>query len=384
MKPLSIHLVSFQWPVPADYGGVIDVFHKIRALRQAGAEVTLHSYAYRDRKNPDISLSPADHTFIYDRDTSPLRLLSSDPYIVRSRRSNILLERLAQLPPGTPVIFEGLHTCSFLSHPLLADKFKIVRAHNVEHDYYSQLARNASGLRRLYLDSEARKLARYVDVLGRADLILAISPDDCNWYKSRFPSVPVVHIPCFYNDENLHKPLPEPLSPSVKPYLLYHGNLGVEENKAAVEYILSRLRPLLPADLPIVFAGRYAPASLSRKIAAAGATHFSAPSPAEMQSLIADAAVTLLITNQNTGIKLKLLDTLASARGHILATTQMAADPALNPLLSIADSPSEQAQAIREMLLSPPSLNRLAERRERLSASYDTSIRAREIISHIK
>ena len=46
------------------------------------------------------------------------------PYLVGSRRSDRLLERLAADPH--PILFEGLHTCADLGHPSLKDKRKFV------------------------------------------------------------------------------------------------------------------------------------------------------------------------------------------------------------------------------------------------------------------
>ena len=39
----SIHVVSFDIPYPADYGGVIDVYFKLKALAQLGIKIHLDS-----------------------------------------------------------------------------------------------------------------------------------------------------------------------------------------------------------------------------------------------------------------------------------------------------------------------------------------------------
>lgn len=41
-----LHLVSFDIPYPTNYGGVIDVFFKIKELYKAGIKVHLHSFEY--------------------------------------------------------------------------------------------------------------------------------------------------------------------------------------------------------------------------------------------------------------------------------------------------------------------------------------------------
>ena len=41
-----LNIVSFNVPWPANYGGVIDVFYKIKALHDIGVKVILHCFEY--------------------------------------------------------------------------------------------------------------------------------------------------------------------------------------------------------------------------------------------------------------------------------------------------------------------------------------------------
>ena len=51
MSDRHLHIVSFDVPYPANYGGVIDVFYKIRELHRSGIRLHLHiiEYPVRDR-----------------------------------------------------------------------------------------------------------------------------------------------------------------------------------------------------------------------------------------------------------------------------------------------------------------------------------------------
>ena len=82
-----IHVVSFDIPFPADYGGVMDIFYKIRALSEAGLAITLHCFQYRDRQ-PQAELEKyCTHVYYYRRAETPLSILNAQPYITRSRAS---------------------------------------------------------------------------------------------------------------------------------------------------------------------------------------------------------------------------------------------------------------------------------------------------------
>ena len=138
-----LHIVSFNVPYPPDYGGIIDIFHKIRSLKNAGINVILHAFTYE--RPPAIELERYCHKiFYYPRKTGWQSQLKLKPYIIHSRRSHELLKNLAS--DSWPVLFEGLHTTTYLDHPLLHDKFRIVRTHNIEHQYYMQLAKSSSSL----------------------------------------------------------------------------------------------------------------------------------------------------------------------------------------------------------------------------------------------
>ena len=41
-----LHVVSLQVPFPPDYGGVIDIYYKLKALKNMGYETWLHTFQY--------------------------------------------------------------------------------------------------------------------------------------------------------------------------------------------------------------------------------------------------------------------------------------------------------------------------------------------------
>ena len=127
---MRLHVVSFQVPYPPRYGGLIDVYYKLKALKQSGVRLTLHTYIYGDATRQDESLRQvADEVYYYPRHTGWQAASGRLPYIVQSRRSPLLLEHL--LADDAPILFEGLHTCYFLTHPRLAGRELWVRTHNV-------------------------------------------------------------------------------------------------------------------------------------------------------------------------------------------------------------------------------------------------------------
>ena len=229
------HVVSLQVPFPPDYGGVIDIYYKLKALKKMGYETWLHTFQY-DRSRAEQLNEVAARVSYYPRHRSVIRQLSHIPYIVSSRHCSKLLDDL--LSDNAPILFEGLHCCAFLSDKRLKDRIKLVRTHNIEHEYYKELSRKTSGWKKLYYELEAVKLAKYEKILLHADAILAISESDRCYFSSRYPQIPVSLLPAFHAYAEV-----APAGPKEN-YILYHGNLSVEENIEAAEYLLRQVAPL--------------------------------------------------------------------------------------------------------------------------------------------
>jgi hypothetical protein len=138
-----LHIISFDVPYPADYGGVVDVFFKIKSLASSGVKIILHCYEY-GRGRPKELEKYCSEIFYYSRKLNVYGLAKGYPYIVSSRNQSKLLKRLVQ--DDYPILFEGLHSCFFLSHPQLQSRNKTVRTHNVEHNYYYALGNSVDSL----------------------------------------------------------------------------------------------------------------------------------------------------------------------------------------------------------------------------------------------
>ena len=46
MPDKHLHIISFDIPYPPNYGGVIDVYYKIRTLHKLGIKIHLHCFEY--------------------------------------------------------------------------------------------------------------------------------------------------------------------------------------------------------------------------------------------------------------------------------------------------------------------------------------------------
>ncbi len=168
-------------PLPANYGGVIDVFYKIKILSELGVGITLHCFQNGRSKAEELE-GLCDKVYYYKRDTNFLKQLSGLPYIVNSRSEERLLDNL--LVDDAPILMEGLHATFLLPHYKLTDRVKLVRMHNIEWKYYKNLANiSVNPFKKIYFYLESYKLKRYEHILKYVSGVLAISPADYEYLE---------------------------------------------------------------------------------------------------------------------------------------------------------------------------------------------------------
>ena len=366
-----MNIVSFDIPFPPNYGGVIDVFYKIKAFHQLGQKVTLHCFQYNQRKPDKTLLQYCDKVHYYPRDKSIRSLSLKTPFIVKSRKHNQLLQNLQQ--DNNPILFEGLHSCYYLSHPLLKERFKMVRAHNVEAEYYSILANNETNLlKRGYYFTESFLLRQYEKNLMHSDLIMAISPNDHQYFSKKFKKT--YYLPVFHNQESIT------IQEGKGTYALYHGNLSVNENITAAMFLLEKIIP--STSIAWMMAGKNPPPLLQQRCKEKNVQLIPNSSHEQMQQLLQNAHVNVLPTFQPTGIKLKLLNALHSGR-YCIANDFMVQNTGLAPLCLIANNPEAFIQHLHNIQDQSFTQPMIETRKRLLKEKFDNIENARKLLEFV-
>lgn len=355
----AINIVSFDVPYPANYGGVIDVFYKIKQLHQNGIKIHLHCFEYGRAHAKELE-ALCEKVYYYKRKTGIMNIFSLLPYNVKSRQSEELAQNL--LNNNYPILFEVLHTCYLMSDERFKDRFKIYRHSNIEHDYYYHLAQSEKkAFKKVYLKEEARKLKNFEKVVEHANLILAVNEDDTSYFKKNYPKVPCEFLPSFHPNDTVS-------SLSGKgDYILYNGNLSVSENYAAVLWLLENVFNKI--NSPIIIAGLNPPAFLYDKIKKLKQVQLIAnPSEAQMNKLIEEAHIHVLYTEQATGLKLKLVNVLFKGR-FVVCNDKMLQGTGINSnsTLAIGNTPSEMIKAIESLMGMDYNATFMEERKKQVS-----------------
>lgn len=346
-KKKSLHILAFNIPFPANYGGVIDVFYKLIALHKIGINIHLHCFEY-GRKHAHILEKYCTSIHYYKRTSGIKHFFSPIPYFVETRASNVLLSRLIEHP--FPILSEGIHCIKTILAPELKHRKKYLRAHNIERDYYFQLFKNESHfLNKIYFFSEYLKLIKFEQKAKLFDGIFSISKSDHVFYSKWSRSY---HIRAFHSNQKIQSKI------GLGKYALYHGNLSVNENIKAALFLIKTVFNTL--SLPLIIAGKNPNSKILN--AAKPHSHISVienPIDNQMNDLISEAQMVLLPTNQPTGIKLKLIESLYRGR-YCVVNQQMIGHTELNSFCHIANSPKEWINTIdhlKERTFSQADLN---------------------------
>jgi hypothetical protein len=369
LEAKHLHIVAFDVPYPANYGGVIDIYYKIKALHSKGIKVHLHCFEYGRAEALSLE-SICEKVYYYKRKMNKKYLFDAIPFVIISRSSEQLIKNL--LRDKHPILFEGLH-CSFhLNDTRLTDRIKIVRTHNIEHEYYRNLEKVEKSLfKKIYFGMEAKKLERFEKVLNKANHIVAISAADTKVLSERYKNVH--HITAFHPNENVT------IKNGKGDFCLYHGNLEVGENNKAALYLVNEVFSKIKT--PLIIAGRKPSAELINTVAQHPHISLKANiNTQEIDDLIKNAQINVLPTFQATGIKLKLLAALFSGK-HCIVNAEMVNNTGLESLCSIQNTPEDFSKEIIRLFEIPFDMEEKSKREKILLEEFSNSKNVEKLIA---
>ena len=353
MKTNTLHIVALNIPYPANYGGAIDIFYKIKVLSELGVKIHLHCFEY-GRKHAEQLNTLCETVHYYPRNMHWKNLFSKTPFIVKTRNSKQLLENLISI--DAPILYEGLHCCYYLNNTQLKERKQFVRAHNIESDYYKLLAKSETKIAtKLYLITEYLKIKSFEKRLFNADAVLAISDKDHDQLSKTSNS----HlIRAFHPDSTILS------KTGIGEYAIYHGNLAVAENENAALFLSLKVFKYLNYDLVITGSN---PSNKLRKevLKHSNIRLVENPEDSVLEKMMKDAHVHVLQTEQDTGIKLKLLKSLYLGR-HCVVNNKMVFKTGLEKTCVIVESPKQWIRQIKELQSIPFTDDDIIQREELL------------------
>ncbi|MBC7829168.1 MAG: glycosyltransferase [Chitinophagaceae bacterium] len=368
-----LHIICLDIPYPVDYGGVFDLFYKIKALHEKGIKIHLHCFEYGRSRQAELSRYCIDVQY-YKRKTGIKGFSATLPYIISSRKSTALLQNLSK--NDYPILIEGIHC----SHLLTDERFKsrkiILRLHNVEYLYYRELYRTTNSVfKKLYYFFESKLLFRYEKKISQKVLIASVSEQDLLIYRKQFYTDRIFYLPVFL-------PYKKVLAlEGIGDYCLYHGNLSVPENEKAATWLLKNVFKDL--GTAFVIAGKNPSVSLEKRVSQQANTCLVInPTESEMQDLIEKAQINVLPSFNKTGIKLKVMNALFNGR-HCVVNEAATLGTSLTGACHTGSNAEALKSIITQLYHLPFGEEDMKLRKFLLEGNYDNSKNAQQLIQWI-
>ena len=68
MEKQRVNIIAFDVPYPPNYGGIVDVFYKLKSLHEEGLSITYHCFYYKGHNPPTKELEKyCDKLIYYER-----------------------------------------------------------------------------------------------------------------------------------------------------------------------------------------------------------------------------------------------------------------------------------------------------------------------------
>jgi len=358
--------------VPTDSGGRVESLNLLRAAAAAGVrlQVVVPGLAASEEA-AHLAALPTAGLMGIPRRTGWRSHARMAPYLFASRPlSPRLIDRLRAAHNGDP--YSAVVSISFrVAHlgSALADAFDLpllVRPHNVESEYFSELARGMrfpGNLPYLFESWKLRRAEVAIHASPRVALFADIAAGDAT-RRGQLTTTPVMHVPPF---------LPHPAAtPAAAPRVrragagtvLFLGSLDNVNNQGGIRWFAEECWPQLRvacpgADLHVV--GRRAPEDLHAALKAAG-SRVTVDAP-DVAPHLAEADVFVNPVRRGAGVNIKMVEAMAA--GLPVVTTTVGARGLHwrdGQHLVVADDPTEFRAAVTLLLEDP-------ERRARLAAA---------------
>lgn len=324
MQNKPLHIICFDNPFPPDFGGVIDVFYKIKALHSLGFTIYLHCY-YDDRNVISEELKAiTEEVYLYKKNKNPLYVFSKFPLPVICRFQKAIIENVKR--HNAPILFEGLHSTMVLQKTVIENR-KYLRLHNIESNFYAGMSKSETNLvKKILYYFVSKKYLSYQKLIADFDYVFALS---LNEYKeAQRMNAKSIYVPVFHGNET-NATLSE-----FGNYAFYHGDLRLSDNKRAAEFLIEVFAAI--RDYNLIIASSNGKKFIESKLNTISNVKFAEiKNEQHLNELFSNAHINVMLSFQEAGTKLKVINSLFKSR-FCLINKNMVDDEKVISLCEIA------------------------------------------------
>lgn len=342
MQGQPLHIISMDHPFPPDFGGIIDVYFKIKALHQIGYKIYLHTFTEKIPDSCPELEAITEKVFYYTFSSNPLLFFLAIPFSVISRNDKALLQNLNTVK--APILFESLKTTYLVKQQKLHGFTKILRFHNIEQDYFKGISNTEkSFFKKWAFYFEYRKYKAYEKIVSTFDKVLALSHFEEKYINEKYGNA--VYVPVFHGNNIVAK------LDGKGTFALYHGDLNTADNREAVRFIAEAFKEI--PDFKLVIASGCGEDFVRKLITGQPNAEFIKLNDfSHLKSLMADAHINISWSFQKSGTKLKVVNALFNGRFSII-NDNITDDPRVSNLCIIANNKKQLIEKVNLLKHQP-------------------------------
>ena len=390
---MKILIVCKKFPYPLKDGEVIAIMNMVRGFFRAGHEVSV--VAINTNKHhfdmkllpPHISMMgrfyPVEVNTDVRKDEAFKNLFSRSSYNINRFNKPQVHQQLKEVLSEKEfdvVQLEGLYLVPYVKTIRKHSNARIaMRAHNVEHQIWSGVAKGAKGLKNWYLNILRNKLKRFEKKsLNRYDALVPVSKEDAKAFQTMGSSVPCFVAPIGMDVKNMESAL----SKNNIETLFHIGSLDWKPNQDGLMWFLDNVWSTViekHSELQFNIAGRNIP-DWFRKLTYPSVNILGEVEDA--QKFVRENDLMIVPLFSGSGMRVKISEAMALGKAVISTSLGAAGSGAQhNKNIVIANVKEDFVNAIFRLIEEPQSFRELGlHARQHALAHFDSDNIANQLI----
>lgn len=370
MRTKVINIVSFNNPFPPKYGGIIDVYYKVEALNKIGYQIHMHCFVKEIPTHyEELSKITASISF-YLAEPKWYHFFSNLPLSIISRGNKGLVDNLTK--NDAPIIFESLKSTCLMNDYRLKKRFKILRLHNIEQNYFKGIAKSETNLfKKLMFFIEVSKYKKYDFNILNFQKVFTLSKYENSYIQEKYNNG--VYIPVFHGNKEVVE-----LS-EFGNYSIFHGDLTTSDNRKVALFLIDVFKDL--PNYKLIIASGFGKDFILKAIGnCKHIEHVEIKDFLHLKYLLNNAHISISWSFQKSGTKLKLLNSLFNSR-HNIVNEHIIDDDAVFPLCNRVASKVDLIDKVKYLHTIPYKKDQYLLKKEILAQTFSDENNAKLIDS---